>query len=53
MASANITIRVDEETKRQFDAFCENVGLNVTTAIHMFMKNVLRTRELPFVVSLQ
>ena len=51
MSSVNITIRVEEETKKQFDAFCESVGMNVTTAIHLFIKTVLRTREIPFVIS--
>ena len=51
MGATNITLRVDEDIKRQFDAFCESVGMNVTTAINMFMRAVLRTRELPFVVT--
>ncbi|MDR1000168.1 MAG: type II toxin-antitoxin system RelB/DinJ family antitoxin [Clostridiales bacterium] len=51
MASVNVTIRVEEETKRQFDDFCDNVGMNITTAFNMFIKAVLRTRELPFAVT--
>jgi len=51
MASVNITIRVEEETKRQFDAFCDNVGMNMTTALNMFIKDVLRNRQLPFTVT--
>ena len=47
----NVTIRVEEETKRQFDTFCDNVGMNMTTALTMFIKSVLRTRELPFPVT--
>jgi DNA-damage-inducible protein J len=51
MGTVNVTIRVDEETKREFDAFCENVGMNITTALNMYMKAVLRTRQLPFPVT--
>ena len=51
MGAVNVTIRVDEETKRQFDDFCENVGMNITTAIVLYMKAVLRTRELPFSIT--
>jgi len=51
MGTVNVTIRVEEETKRQFDDFCENVGLNITTAIVLYMKAVLRTRELPFTIT--
>ncbi|MCL2702654.1 MAG: type II toxin-antitoxin system RelB/DinJ family antitoxin [Defluviitaleaceae bacterium] len=51
MASVNVTIRLDEETKKQFDIFCDNTGMNITTAINMFIKATLRSRELPFVVT--
>ena len=51
MATVNVTVRVDEETKQEFDTFCDNVGINVTTAFSMFIKNTLRTRQLPFVVT--
>jgi len=51
MSAVNVTVRVDEDTKKQFDSFCENVGINVTTAINMFIRATLRTRELPFPVT--
>ena len=51
MKSTNVTVRVDEETKRDFDNFCENVGINITTAFNMFIRATLRTRELPFAVT--
>ena len=51
MAGGNVTVRIDEETKRDFDNFCENVGINITTAFNMFIKATLRNRELPFAVT--
>ena len=51
MAGVNVTVRIDEETKRDFDVFCDNVGINITTAFNMFIKATLRTREMPFVVT--
>jgi len=51
MATINLTVRVDEGTKKEFDSFCENVGLNATSAVNMFIKTVVRTRALPFVVT--
>jgi DNA-damage-inducible protein J len=51
MAGVNVTVRLDEETKRDFDIFCENVGINITTAFNMFIKATLRTRKLPFTVT--
>lgn len=49
--STNITIRMDKQTKRDFENFCDNVGINMTTAFNMFVKATLRTRELPFIVT--
>jgi len=51
MKSVNVTVRLDEETKKEFDSFCNNVGINITTAFNMFIKATLRNRELPFIVS--
>ena len=50
-SSTNITIRMDRETKRDFEEFCDNVGINMTTAFNMFVKATLRARTLPFTVS--
>jgi antitoxin component of RelBE/YafQ-DinJ toxin-antitoxin module len=36
MDAVNVTIRVEKEAKREFDVFCENVGINITTAINMY-----------------
>ena len=49
--STNVTIRMDKETKRDFEIFCGNVGINLTTAFNMFVKATLRNRELPFIVA--
>lgn len=51
MGSVNVTVRMDEETKEDFEIFCQNVGINITTAFNMFVKATLRTRELPFIVT--
>lgn len=51
MGSVNVTVRMDEETKEDFEIFCQNVRLNITTAFNMFVKSTLRTRELPFIVT--
>ncbi|MCL2323025.1 MAG: type II toxin-antitoxin system RelB/DinJ family antitoxin [Oscillospiraceae bacterium] len=51
MGAVNVTVRIDEESKKQFDTFCENVGINITTAFNMFIKATLRERKLPFIVT--
>ena len=50
-STTNLTVRVDEETRKEFDRFCENVGLNATSAVNMFIRTVVRTRTLPFIIT--
>lgn len=42
MAQTTINIRIDEETKKEFELFCSKVGLNISTAFNIFIKTVLR-----------
>jgi DNA-damage-inducible protein J len=51
MSTVNVTVRVDKDEKREFDVFCNNVGVNMTSAVNMFIKAVLRTRQFPFTVT--
>ena len=46
--STLITARINENDKKDFDSFCENVGLTTSTAINMFIKAVLREYRIPF-----
>ena len=48
MESLNLNVRVDAKDKRNFEKFCNSVGMNVSTAINMFIKVVLKERKLPF-----
>ena len=50
MESLNLNVRVDANDKKNFEQFCNNVGMNVSTAINMFIKAVLREQKLPFEV---
>lgn len=51
MAQTNVNIRMDEDLKRQFDAFCSDIGMNMTTAFCVFAKTVVRERRIPFEIS--
>lgn len=50
MESLTLNVRVDAKDKKYFEEFCNNVGMNVSTAINMFIKAVLREQKLPFEV---
>lgn len=51
MAQTNINIRMDAELKRQFEAFCADVGMSMTTAFCIFAKKAVRENRIPFEVS--
>lgn len=48
MAQANLSVRIDEKDKKSFETFCSETGMNVSVAINMFIKAVLREHRLPF-----
>ena len=49
---ATLTINIDEKTAENFYAFCEELGLDMSTAINLFMKACLREKRIPFELSL-
>ncbi len=50
MESLTLNVRVDANDKKNFEKFCNNVGMNVSTAVNMFIKAVLREQKIPFEV---
>lgn len=48
MAQTNLSIRMDEELKREFDALCGEIGMSMTTAICIFAKKAVREQRIPF-----
>ena len=51
MAQATFSVRMDETLKKQFDAICNDFGMNATTAFNIFAKAVVRERRIPFEIS--
>ena len=47
---STISIRLNTEDKTMFEDFCNSVGMNVSTAVSMFVKNVIQNQKLPFAV---
>ncbi|NLC93897.1 MAG: type II toxin-antitoxin system RelB/DinJ family antitoxin [Treponema sp.] len=48
---AAISIRIDDATKKQFDTFCDSVGLTVSAAFNIFAKTVVREQRIPFEIT--
>lgn len=51
MAQTLINIRMDEDLKKSFEHVCNELGLNMTTAITIFAKKMSREKRIPFEVS--
>jgi addiction module RelB/DinJ family antitoxin len=51
MAQTAMTVRVDDNVKKQFDALCEQFGMSVNAAVNVFINAVVRTRSIPFKIS--
>ena len=51
MAQTNVNIRMDEELKKQFDSFCSDIGMSMTTAFCVFAKKAVRERRIPFEIT--
>lgn len=47
----NVNIRVDEDLKKQTESLLADMGLNMTTAVNIFLRQVLRTGGIPFEIT--
>ena len=47
---ASMTISVDDSVKRDFSAFCNDVGLSASALINVFMVTTARERRVPFAI---
>ena len=43
-----IQVRIDERTKRSAQKTLDNIGLDLSSAIKLFLKTVVKTRSIPF-----
>ncbi len=48
----NISIRMDADLKTQADAFFAELGMNLSTAFNIFVRQSLREGRIPFDISL-
>ncbi len=51
MAQTNISIRIDEELKKQFEKFCSDTGMTMTTAFNIFVKKTVKEQRIPFEIT--
>ena len=52
MSNTTISIRVNEEVKKEADQLFENLGLNLSSAVNIFLRQAIREQGIPFQVTL-
>ena len=50
--TTNLSIRIDRELKNEADEMFNALGMNLTTAITVFVRQAVRQKKIPFEVSL-
>ncbi|MFT8592142.1 MAG: type II toxin-antitoxin system RelB/DinJ family antitoxin [Bifidobacterium sp.] len=48
MSTTTIAIRTDEETKREAQKLFKSMGMDMSTAINMFLRQTISEHRLPF-----
>lgn len=52
MTATNLNIRTDKEVKEEADRIFSELGLNMTTAVNMFLRTTIREQGIPFALKL-
>jgi len=50
--TSNVSFRIDTDIKNQADSLFAQLGLNMTTAFNIFLRQAIREGALPFAVSI-
>ena len=51
MATVNTSIKIDEETKKEAQKLFKDLGLSLSTAINIFLKQDIREKGIPFYIN--
>ena len=52
METTNLSIRIDRDLKNQADTILNNMGMNLSTAVNVFVRQVVQERAIPFKIQL-
>ena len=50
MANVNVTIRMDDDLKKEADALFDELGMSFTTAVNVFVRQAVREGRIPFLI---
>ena len=48
MSTANLSIRIDSELKKEVENCLEEMGMTMSTAINIYLKQIAKQRAIPF-----
>ena len=51
MSTSNLCVRVDSELKQAVESCLADMGLNLSTAIMIYLKRIARDHEIPFKIT--
>jgi addiction module RelB/DinJ family antitoxin len=51
MGTVTFSIRMDEDVKNDLDAFCNAVGMNVTTLFNVCARTIVNEKRIPFEIT--
>lgn len=46
-----VSLRFDDDMKKQLDEMCDEMGMNITTFFMIYAKKALRDRRIPFEIT--
>lgn len=49
--TTNVNIRMDADLKQQFESFCSDIGMTMSTAFNVFARKAVRENRIPFEIS--
>ena len=49
---SNVSFRIDSELKKQADALFAQLGMNMTTAFNIFLRQIVREGGIPFEITI-
>ena len=52
MAQTLVNFRIDEETKKEMEKVCNELGITMSSALNIFAKKMVREKRIPFDVSI-
>ena len=52
MATANLTVRIDAGIKNDAEKLFEDLGMSISTAFNIFLRQAVRAQAIPFTISI-